>query len=423
MNALNVANRTMFTRDNVEVLDNLNSNCVDLIYLDPPFNSNKHYAAPIGSAAEGAEFKDAWTLDDVDMAWLDVIKDDNPTLADLINLAGKFGNKGDKAYLIFMARRLLEMRRILKESGSIYLHCDPTMSHSLKLVMDCIFGKKNFRNEIVWNYISGGISKKYFAQKHDIIFFYCKNEKDYMFNVQKERHDKKFANIDPVKIMTDDKGQEYVWYIRPGTNDKVPDGVKSYLDKYVQDVWQIPIVNPQAKERKGYPTQKPLALLERILKASSNEGDMVLDPFCGCATTLVAAERLGRQWVGIDISAQAIKLIRERLQDEEHLWRQVKSGKHLITEKGMPVRTDILENLVNPPRFKATLYGWQGGICAGCGGHFRAGNMEVDHIQPKSKGGQNTKENLQLLCGHCNRIKGDRDMPYLLSQLKKKGIK
>lgn len=164
----NIANRTMFIHDNLPVLENINKESVDLIYLDPPFNSNKTYSAPIGSKAAGAAFKDAWTLDDIDLAWMGQIDEVQPELSGLIKSISARGGgaknkrQGDKSYLIFIARRLLEMKRILKPNGSIYLHCDPTMSHSLKLVMDSIFGVDNFRNEIAWCYTGPQTSGNYF---------------------------------------------------------------------------------------------------------------------------------------------------------------------------------------------------------------------------------------------------------------------
>ena len=159
METTNIKPKTIFTGDNLPIMRGINSESVDLIYLDPPFNSNANYAAPIGSKAAGAEFKDTWTLDDVDNAWLDLIETKYPALNRVIHAAM---TNSDKSYLIYMAARLLEMKRILKDTGSIYLHCDPTMSHYLKLVMDAVFGKGNFRNEVVWRRTSTkSLAKRY----------------------------------------------------------------------------------------------------------------------------------------------------------------------------------------------------------------------------------------------------------------------
>ena len=152
MAAPNFTNRTLWTGDNLDILRGLNSESIDLIYLDPPFNSNKNYEAPVGSKAAGAAFKDAWTLSDLDVAWMGLIADEKPALAHTLNAAGHSHGKGMQSYLTMMAVRLLEMRRVLKDTGSIYLHCDPTASHYLKQLMDAVFGQGNFRNEVVWNY-------------------------------------------------------------------------------------------------------------------------------------------------------------------------------------------------------------------------------------------------------------------------------
>ena len=280
----NVNPKTIFTGDNLPIMRGMNSESVDLIYLDPPFNSKANYAAPIGSEAAGAAFKDTWMLDDVDAAWLDLIEAKHPQLNRVIHAAM---SNSDKSYLIYMAVRLLEMHRILKKTGSIYLHCDPTMSHYLKLVMDAVFGKANFRNEIVWHYQTGGVSKKWFGRKHDSILFYTKTEK-YFIDLTRVK-DKRTAEV----LRRLESGNENA--TRATNTDRLP-----------FDVWMIQALNAMAKERTGYPTQKPLALLDRIIKASKNVDDTVFDPFCGCATTLVAADRCQREWIGVDISPKPL---------------------------------------------------------------------------------------------------------------------
>ena len=231
----NIKPKTIFTGDNLPIMRGINSESVDLIYLDPPFNSKANYAAPIGSKAAGAEFKDTWTLDDVDNAWLDLIETKYPALNRVIHAAM---TNSDKSYLIYMAARLLEMRRILKDTGSIYLHCDPTMSHYLKLVMDAVFGKGNFRNEIVWHYQTGGVSKKWFGRKHDVILFYNKTE-DYF--------------IDLTRVM-DSRTPEVIRRIQTGNENATR---ATNLERLPFDVWNIQALNAMASERVGYPTQKP----------------------------------------------------------------------------------------------------------------------------------------------------------------------
>ncbi len=190
---------------------------------------------------------------------------------------------------------------------------------------------------------------------------------------------------------------------------------KRFLDEMpgvpLQDIW-TDIGRTTGKERTGYPTQKPVALLERIIKASSDPGDVILDPFCGCATACIAAEKEGRKWVGIDISAKAAELVTRRMKDELNLFF---GGAH---RTDIPARTDLgIVISYNDAKNKRHLYGEQGGACNGCGEHFRPQNLEVDHIVPRAKGGTDHLGNLQLLCGHCNRVKGDRGMEYLRVKL------
>jgi site-specific DNA-methyltransferase (adenine-specific) len=293
-----------------------------------------------------------------------------------------------------MAQRIIEMHRVLKTTGSIYLHCDSTASHYLKILLDFIFGKNNFRNEIVWSYQRWTSSSKAFQRTHDTILFYAKDIKNNVFNVQAEPYSKlskhkakRFTKIEKGKLV-----QNYTDAI--------------VREKSMRDVWEISILNSQSKERTGYPTQKPLALLRRIVLASSNEGDTVMDPFCGCATTCVAAQQLQRKWIGIDIEKQAVGILVERLSDDAGLF------KDFVATDQIPKRSDIKE--VPPSEsIKQRLFKEQHGKCNACEHEFEIRNLEIDHIIPKSKGGGDYYENYQLLCGSCNRIKGDRPMAYL----------
>ena len=393
--AKNINPKTIFTGDNLPIMRGINSKSVDLIYLDPPFNSNTNYAAPIGSKAAGAEFKDTWTLDDIDNAWLDLIETKYPVLNRVIHAAM---TNSDKSYLIYMAARLLEMHRILKDTGSIYLHCDPTMSHYLKLVMDAVFGKGNFRNEIVWHYYNvASTSRKFIGRKHDTIFFFAKS-------------DATSFNWDS---MREPYSSDSNWVKASGSYGD-PRYSPNEKGKLMHDVWRIPTINNMAKERTGYPTQKPLALLEHIIKASSNKDEVVFDPFCGCATTLVAAGRLQRDWIGIDISAKAAELVVERVKADQGLFQKI------VARTDIPKRTDLGDiPRYNAPENKTRLYGEQSGNCNGCGTHFQQQHLEVDHIIAENVGGTDHIENLQLLCSNCNRIKGDRGQEYLLSRLNK----
>ncbi|MCL2131151.1 MAG: HNH endonuclease [Lentimicrobiaceae bacterium] len=401
---------TLYTNDNLFILNGLNSNLVDLIYLDPPFNSKRFYAAPIGSKAAGANFNDIWFWKDVNEEYLNTLAEKYPALTDFIASAGAVHSKSMKAYLTYMAQRIIEMHRILKDTGSLYLHCDTTASHYLKALLDEIFGKDNFRNEIIWHYKTTlKASKHHLGRDHDTILCYAKSN---LHKINPDRTDypasentlkrwgkyadadgfvsnKHFAGSNSTIIDTSDEGKGF----------NIHQGIP-------RDVWYIPHLTGGSKEKTGYPTQKPLALLTRIIKASSNEGDIVLDPFCGCATTCVAAQQLGRKWIGIDIAEQAADILIERLSGDAGIF------KDFINTTSIPQRTDIQR--VEPVKsVKERLYKEQNGLCNACGTYFDIWNLEIDHIIPKSKGGGDYYENYQLLCSHCNKMKSDNPMESL----------
>lgn len=384
--------KTIWTGDCLYILRGMNSETVDLIYLDPPWNSKANYAAPIGSKAAGAEFKDTWSLSDVDVEWINLISEKHPALFRVLLAAMR---DSDKSYLAYMAARLLEMRRILKPSGSIYLHCDPEMSHYIKLLMDSIFGRSTFRNEIVWRigWVSGyKTQKRGWIRNHDILLYYASPEAAKAFN-------KHYIPYAPDYRRRDGK--------RP-TGKGIP--IEDTWNCHAGDSMDSIMIKSFSQEKTGYPTQKPLKLLQRIIQASSNPGDMVLDPFCGCATTCVAADDYGRNWTGIDVSEKAADLVIDRISDRQGLWRDI------VHRTDVPQRTD-LGDLPKPRAHKTTLYGYQEGDCAGCNEHFKSQHLEVDHIISRNKGGTDHIDNLQLLCGSCNRIKGDRGMEYLNAKL------
>ena len=406
----NWRNQTIWTGDNLDIMRGMNSASVDLIYLDPPFNSKANYAAPIGSKAAGAAFKDTWGLDDVNLAWHGEIMHDYPGLYSLLGATREVNGDSMMSYLIYMAIRVMEMRRLLKPTGSIYLHCDPTASHYLKLLMDAVFGKANFRNEIVWCYSTSGRAKRFFAAKHDLIYLYTKHTKDafwgdYRIPVSEKylasHYRQKDAQGRRCRIRID-AGKTRIYYPDEGM--------------ICNDWWEIPYLNSQAKERTSYPTQKPLALLRRIIDASSKPGDMVFDPFCGCATACIAAEQRGRHWAGIDISPTAARLVESRMHDELGL---LYKGAH---REDVPKRTDLGKVIpYNDARNKRHLYGEQGGYCNGCEQHFQIQNFHVDHIVASAKGGTDHISNLQLLCGACNSLKGTKTHEELIVLLTDKG--
>lgn len=309
---MNVESRTIFRHDNLEVLQGINSECIDLIYLDPPFNKKKIFTAPIGSSAEGANFKDIFTLEDLKEEWIQTIKEDHFSMYRLLEAVRDIEGRTSYnfCYLSYMGIRLIECHRVLKDTGSLYLHCDPTMSHYLKLLMDCIFGEKGFKNEIVWYYFKPHSGKTNYPRNYDTILFYTRS-KDYTFN-----HEATLFQYDEKSVRrydkTDKHGRKYKKYLGKDGVERI-----AYLKSGRSDnVFKIPFIQGTSKERTGYPTQKPLALLERIIKVSSNKGDVVLDPFCGCATTCVASEKLERRWIGIDVSIKAYELVQKRIHDE-----------------------------------------------------------------------------------------------------------
>jgi len=433
----NFENQTIWTGDNLDIMRGMNSETIDLIYLDPPFNSNANYAAPIGSEAAGAAFKDTWGLSDIDLAWCELIQGKHPGIHNLLLAVKQIYGDSMMAYLIYMAPRLMEMKRLLKSTGTIYLHCDPTASHYLKIIMDDIFGSNNFRNEIVWRYGKMSNSPRNFAKNHDIILRYTKSENwiynpikmeesEYRTRFQRFIANNKIVYAD-VKHKNDKLIDMRVKKVEKKLNRQIQDSdVLFDFDiefKEQDDVIYVSHIKGNSKEKTKYPTQKPVALLKRIIRASSESGDMVLDPFCGCATTCIAAEDLireghDRQWVGIDISPYAAKLVQTRMQKEMDFltWK-------CMHRTDIPIRTDLGKiPKYNSLENKQSLYGKQGGHCNGCYTHFESRHLTIDHIVSSSKGGTDHIANLQLLCGNCNSIKGDKPHAYLANILQQRGF-
>ncbi|MDE2777627.1 MAG: DNA methyltransferase [Chloroflexota bacterium] len=311
---MDTSTRKLYRGDCLEILqDYLEPDSVDLIYLDPPFNSKSNYNLPFRGKDKThtavQAFVDTWTWkpeNDIRLAEFRRSGDPYSSIATVIDFAQQVEDLDARtrkresslaAYLLNMADRLIAMKPILRDTGSIYLHCDPTASHYLKLVMDTVFGKSNFRNEIVWAYRTGGVSARWFGRKHDIILFYSKSDK-YSITVSKERsynRDNKPYRFSGVEEFKDEEGR---WYTMAT----------------MRDVWEINAIGRTSAERLGYPTQKPLALLDRIIEAACPSTGVVLDPFCGCGTTVHAAEDKELHWIGVDISRFAVELIRERVQ-------------------------------------------------------------------------------------------------------------
>ncbi len=473
MSCPNWQNRTLFHGDNLKFLRAMNSESVDLIATDPPFNKGRDFHATPDSLAAGAKFQDRWSWErDVHESWTDQITDDYPRLMEAIESARFAHSDGMGAYMCFMAVRMLAMHRVLKPTGSIYLHCDPTASHYLKAVMDAIFSWRNFRNQITWQRSNSHNTANRYANVSEIILYYTKSSK-FVWNQQYQAYGEaqrsrfrhkdddgrlyKLENLTASRTNSDSgkfdwrgkfpppsRGWGYrldqleAWW-KEGRivtkRDGTPrmDGLKVYLDesqgKPLINIWtDVPRIANTSAERTGYPTQKPLALYERIIRASSDENDMVLDPFAGCATTCVAAERLNRQWVGIDIWDKAHETVVQRLHDEVGLFGDVRYIDVI------PERTDdgetaspflrVKQRVKEPegPRWtRAQMYehllDQYGSRCQGCDRVFDDPRyLELDHNTPRSDGGMNHISNRVLLCGPCNRAKSNQ---YTLSGLRR----
>ena len=354
----------LYFGDNLDILrQHIADESVDLIYLDPPFNSNSTYNVLFRersgeeSAAQITAFDDTWRWNiESELAYQDVITQQAGKVGDLLAAMRAFLGQNDMmAYLTMMAQRMVELHRVLKPTGSIYLHCDPTASHYLKLLMDAVFGADRFRNEIVWRRTNAkGLAFKGYPRNNDILLYYSK-EADFSWNRPFRPYDDEYVqrfyrnveegtgrrytlsdltnpNRNRPNLTYEWNGHLRVWrWTKERMQEAHDNGLihysssglarqKRYLDEMqgnpVDTIWEdIKPIQAHAQERLGYPTQKPEALLERIISASSNEGDVVLDPFCGCGTAVAAAERLNRRWIGIDITHLAITLIRHRLHD------------------------------------------------------------------------------------------------------------
>lgn len=360
-----MAKNELYFGDNLDVLRRrIKDETVDLVYLDPPFNSkanyNVLYKEPTGqaSAAQVQAFEDSWHWEGAAATFDEIMRGSSSAATILSSLRSFLGDSDLMAYLTMMSIRLIEMHRVLRPTGSLYLHCDPTASHYIKVILDGIFGPQNFRSELIWKRTSAHSSAKRWGPVHDVLLFYTKSD-TFTWNKQFQPYDQSY--IDAFYTHKDSDGRRWRrsdltgagvrhgetgevwrgidvtakgrhWAYPPSTLEKMDaEGVlhwpaksggmpmfKRYLDKQpgqpVGDVIvDIPPMHNLAEERIGYPTQKPVALLERIIRASSNEGEVILDPFCGCGTTVHAAQRLKRSWIGIDVTHIAIQIILDRL--------------------------------------------------------------------------------------------------------------
>ena len=475
---MNCKNQTVFIGDNREVMMGLNSGCIDLIATDPPFNKEKRFDHSFGSPKgykPGFDDKwDGWLMTPQRAEELTLLEKCHPKIKRLCDAALEMHSAGMQGYLVMMATRLIECHRLLKETGSIYLHCDHSANAYLPLLMDGIFGEKNFRNQIVWQRSWRSDGKK-FGNVADHILLYSKSE-NYTWNdllVPQAKIDTRHDLTGP-GISLGKSGEPWRGYnpgdigrcwsvpltgrfaewleknLIPGyrqiasihdrldaldkaglihwSRNKTPSIIhpaESKLGAKINCIWtDVPFT--RGKERSGWRTQKPLALYSRMILASSNPGDVVLDPFCGCATTLVAAENAGRQWIGIDRAEEAEEQVRIQLgklnENSYDFWRdRVIIRKCDNKHKEWPVRNDLGEFQHYKKHFDR-LYTEQAGICAGCDKHYDPNVMHVDHDFPRAKGGQDNIENLQVLCSGCNSRKGTGTTAQLREKNRRLGL-
>lgn len=347
----------LYCDDNMSRLSRLPTASVDLVYLDPPFFSNRVYEVIWGDEAEVRSFEDRW-------------------------------DGGIQHYVGWMRERMLEIHRVLKPTGSMYLHCDYHASHYLKVMLDSIFGMKKLRNEIVWCYRGGGVPRTAFARKHDTIFFYAKGNTN---------------TFNPQYVPYSEASQALV----SGRGGVSIDNRKRDLTRgaHMPDWWtDLNALQTWSPERLGYPTQKPEALLKRIITASSNEGDVVLDPFCGCGTTVNVAERLKRRWIGIDISPTAVNLMRRRLQ-------KATNGQCNPKIEGLPTTLDALKEL-KPFEFQ----NWVVSKVWGTAAPRKSGDMGIDgysfmvhdpiQVKQSEKVGRNVVDNFETAMRRAGKDRG-----------------
>ena len=481
----NGVNRGVYIADNLDFLRRINTNSVDLVCIDPPFAKNDTFTAdrlkPALTAAEKENelrvieewgvttpeqadlagiawlddpkarggYRDTWSWDkDIHEDWVDGIKATHPAVNMLLEATREIHGDGIAAYLAFMAIRLFEIHRILKPTGSLYLHCDHTVSGYLRQLLDGVFGKDNLRNEIIWKYRRWTATATRFQQMHDTILWYSKGSK-YVFNKLLQPYADESIIEDTVRGVVDGKlvrlKDDAGNYVRRNAPNK---GVTMH------DTWlDINFLPPTGKERTGYPTQKPVALAERIIQASTNPGDVVLDCFAGCAYAAVAAEKLGRQWTACDINLRAWTVFKRQFNkggdlplltcNDQTTGQQVLGCEPTVTIHGpgelpertdggggvevKPLRTDNrrrgqrqykqestlmdrVEMLTALLRYSSGRAWCCGYISRGDDGQIILTNYELDHITPKSKGGEDEIINRAPLCPAHNRIKSDKNI-------------
>lgn len=409
MSAANFPNRALYCGENNDILPLINDECVDLIATDPPYNSNRNYESG------RAQFDDKWKwIPQYDGYMEEMAEAELTSLKEAIEAAKHAHSENMGAFTCFLSYRLLRMRRILKPTGSIYVQCDATASHYIKACMDAIFGPQNFRNEIVWRigWISGyKTQKKGWIRNHDILLYYTKTD------AAKDGFNKEYLPYPDGYVRRDGK--------KP-TGKGIP--IEDTWNCSNADILDSIMIKSFSKEKTGYPTQKPAQLYKRIIAASSNKGDIVMDPFCGSGTTLVAAEALGRRWIGMDKHEKVEENVRERFLKEVSFFNDIKLSKlPERTDEGNKVdlgdittprrtarvgmsRTGMMDFLLGElRRVWKVRTGKEGLHCPCCGYHIeREDWMQLDHIVPAASTTRNRISNRIPLCVGCNRKKSDK---------------
>lgn len=428
MTTLNCKNRTVFIGDNREVMLGLNAEIADAIITDPPFNTgqmrkdDKMKVDKKKSARRGfpvdehgkpiQQYQDAWKIGDISEREKEYIKYKDKDLVRFCQIIGNQHSAGMEAYLLMMASRLLLCHELLKETGSMFLHCDHSANGYLRMLMDAIFGKDNFRNEIVWCYTGPSAAQKQFPRKHETILWYSKSDK-WTFNADAVRVPYSKDSIERFKDDYDEtigsskifkSGHDFARIREKFRQGKIPE---SWWTKF------SPVGRIHKERCKGWDSQKPLKLYSRLVRVCTNPGDLVIDPFCGCATTLIAAENAGCRWIGMDIDKARVALIEPQLKKltTNTLWEKDFKIIEIKSKRDLPKRKDdrpskkemeALKDQLSLKQSKSKNYHY----CEICKHPFPYDYLEIDHKQPKAERGGWELKNLQLLCSRCNRCKG-----------------
>ena len=476
--SINVKDNTLFIGDNLDILRGLNSEFVDLVYLDPPRNSGRTLSARDTARAAGFSFDDRWTLERMQTEWLDEIELRQPDMAPVITAAKVAHDDGMAAYLTFMGVRLLEIRRILKPTGSIYLQCNPRSAHYLKALMDALFGREQFKSDVSWKRTAMREGAKRWVWTHDTLLFYA-GPREYAWNQVPQEHPPEYWKkyyfssdergnhqaqpLTGLGRIYDDRGGPWrgIDPADEGRHWEVPMKVlraayplrsdlnrldsarkldlldeaglihwtsggspryKIYADmtkgeRLSDVVTTVARIESKDREYTGWPEQVPEALLDMIIRASTNHGDIVLDPFCGSGTACVVAERLGRRWIGIERAEQAPGVLTERMQ------REVGRERFSICER-RPWRTDEDESheRLDPVEARNTLYERQKGRCKGCEHVLPPHVLIFDRVDGASGSQAAGIDDLHLLCHYCKSLRGKNSIDHLTVQLFRRGV-